>query len=89
MVGFLLARAFILSGLSPFSLPFFAAVFAIRKDKAPLAFIGLVAGSLTLSIIDGLYTFGVISLFLILNRMIKHFIFNEIKHYPLLYFLRC
>ena len=86
LVGFLLARAFILSGLSPFSLPFFAAVFAIRKDKAPLALIGLVAGSLTLSIIDGLYTFGVISLFLILNRMIKHFIFNEIKALPFVVF---
>ncbi|NCU17734.1 stage II sporulation protein E [Pallidibacillus pasinlerensis] len=83
IVGFLLARAFILSGLSPFSLPFFAAVFAIRKNKAPLVFIGLVGGALTLSIMDGLYTFGIISLFLVLNRIIKHFIFNEIKalHY--------
>lgn len=79
IVGFLLARAFILSGLSPFSLPFFAAVFAIRKNKAPLVFIGLVGGALTLSIMDGLYTFGIISLFLVLNRIIKHFIFNEIK----------
>lgn len=86
IVGFLLARAFILSGLSPFSLPFFAAVFAIRKNKAPLVFIGLVGGALTLSIMDGLYTFGIISLFLVLNRIIKHFIFNEIKALPYIVF---
>ena len=37
IIGFLLGRALILSQLSPFALPFFAAVFLVRRDHAALA----------------------------------------------------
>ena len=41
IIGFLLGRALILAKLTPFSFPFFAAVYLIRRDKAPLALIGI------------------------------------------------
>ncbi|SFD01568.1 stage II sporulation protein E [Bacillus sp. OV322] len=50
ILGFLLGRALILSELSPFGLPFFAAVFLMRRDRAPLALIGLLAGAATVGI---------------------------------------
>ncbi|WP_033826388.1 stage II sporulation protein E [Bacillus andreraoultii] len=80
--GFMLGRAFILSVLSPFSLPFFAAAYYIRKDKSPLIFFGIVAGSLTISITNALYSFMIISLFLVLNKIVKWFTRNESKILP-------
>src|SRR5438874_2331569 len=50
VIGFLLGRALILSQLSPFGLPFFAAVYLMRRDRAPLAILGLIGGALTVSI---------------------------------------
>ena len=52
IIGFLLGRALILATLTPFSLPFFATVYLIRRDKAPLTLIGIIAGAATLSIMD-------------------------------------
>ncbi|MEI5909507.1 stage II sporulation protein E [Bacillus spongiae] len=71
LVGFLLGRALILSHLMPFALPFFAVVYVIKRKHSPLAFIGLLAGSLTLSISSMSYTFFSITLFLIVFRMTK------------------
>ncbi|MFK2826951.1 stage II sporulation protein E [Bacillus sp. B190/17] len=73
LIGFLLGRALILSHLTPFSLPFFAAVFMLRRECAPLALIGLLAGSLTLSIEQIGYSFSCIVLFLITYRLLKNF----------------
>lgn len=80
--GFMLGRAFILSVLTPFSLPFFAAAYYIRKDKSPLIFFGIVAGALTISITNALYSFMIISLFLVLNKIIKWFTRDEAKILP-------
>ncbi|RLQ91678.1 stage II sporulation protein E [Falsibacillus albus] len=82
LIGFLLGRALILSHLTPFSLPFFAAVYLLRKDKAPLALLGVLAGSLTLSIGNIVLTFMLSTLFLIAFRTTKKFIKNEIKSLP-------
>src|SRR5574342_1151865 len=57
MIGFLLGRALILAKLTPFCLPFFAAVFFIRRDKAPIALIGLIEGAATISIVQASHTF--------------------------------
>ena len=84
--GFLLGRAFILSTLSPFSLPFFAAAFVLRRDKSPVVFVGIVAGSLTVSIETAIYSFGIISLFLIMNKLTKKFARNELKALPTIVF---
>ncbi|HAQ06756.1 MAG TPA: stage II sporulation protein E [Bacillus bacterium] len=81
-IGFLLGRALILAKLTPFSLPFFAAVYLIRKDRAPIALFGLVAGAATLSIGDAVYTFSSVFLFLLLYRFSKKWIKNEMRVLP-------
>ena len=64
IIGFLLGRALILSQLAPFGLPFFAAVFLMRRDRAPLALFGLIAGGLTVHYSNSLVIFA--SAFLLL-----------------------
>ncbi|HZG69930.1 MAG TPA: stage II sporulation protein E [Chondromyces sp.] len=81
-VGFLLGRALILSHLTPFALPFFAAVYMIRRESSPIALIGLLAGSLTLSLVNIGYTFAVTFLFLITFRLSKRFRAKEVTSLP-------
>lgn len=85
-IGFLLGRALILAQLTPFSLPFFAAVYLIRKDRAPIALFGLVAGAATLSIGDAVFTFSSVFLFLLIYRLTKKWIKNDLKVLPLYIF---
>jgi stage II sporulation protein E len=82
LIGFLLGRALILAKLTPFSLPFFAAVYFLRRDRAPLALIGLVGGAATLSIKAAVITFGVVFLFLLSFRISKKWLKNEMKALP-------
>lgn len=82
LIGFLLGRALILAKLTPFCLPFFAAVYFVRRDKAPLTLVGLIAGAATLSLIQASYTFFTIGLFLIVFRTLRGFIKNEMKVLP-------
>lgn len=44
VIGFLLGRAYILTNILPFALPFFAAVYVMKRDKMPLAFLALMGG---------------------------------------------
>lgn len=81
-IGFLLGRALILAQLTPFSLPFFAAVYLIRKDRAPIALFGLVAGAATLSLGDAVFTFSSVFLFLLIYRLTKKWIKNDMKVFP-------
>ncbi|MDF2902752.1 MAG: stage sporulation protein serine/threonine phosphatase [Bacillus sp. (in: firmicutes)] len=85
-IGFLLGRALILEKLTPFSLPFFAAVYLIKRDRAPLALIGLVAGATTLSISDTAVTFGSSVLFLIVYRIVEKWLKNDLKTVPTIVF---
>lgn len=71
VVGFLLGRAYILGNILPFALPFFAAVFIMKKERTALAFIGLVAGSLSVSLQHASYTFVAIILFLVGHMILK------------------
>ena len=80
--GFLLGRALILATLTPFSLPFFATVYLIRRDKAPLTLIGIIAGAATLSITDALSTFAITVFFIVIYRITKKWLQNEVKLLP-------
>lgn len=82
LVGFLLGRALILSQLSPFALPFFAAVFVVRRRKAPLVLLGLLAGALTISIGNGALIFTLCLLFLTTFRVMENFHKYPIKALP-------
>jgi stage II sporulation protein E len=82
LVGFLLGRALILAKLTPFCLPFFAAVYLIKRDRAPLALIGLMVGSATLSITNAASTFAISILFLIIFRISRKWLKNEMRAMP-------
>ncbi|MBI0581110.1 stage II sporulation protein E [Neobacillus cucumis] len=82
LVGFLLGRALILSKLTPFSLPFFAAVYLIKRDRAPLALVGLIAGAATISIENAGFTFVAVLLFLVVFRIGEKWIKSGIKSLP-------
>ncbi|MEK3800835.1 stage II sporulation protein E [Peribacillus sp. FSL H8-0477] len=69
LIGFLLGRALILSQLSPFGLPFFAAVFLMRREHAPLALVGLLVGAFTNSIVSGVTLFAAAFILLLLNKI--------------------
>ncbi|MDQ0202139.1 stage II sporulation protein E [Neobacillus ginsengisoli] len=82
MVGFLLGRALILSKLTPFSLPFFASVYLIRKDHAPLALVGLIAGAITISFPNAAFTFAVTLLFLVIFKISRKWLKSELRSIP-------
>jgi stage II sporulation protein E len=71
VIGFLLGRALILSQLSPFGLPFFAAVYLMRRDRTPLAILGLIGGALTVSIPISITLFFSVFLFISLYKIKK------------------
>ena len=79
IIGFLLGRALILSQLSPFALPFFAAVFLVRRDHAALALIGLLTGALTIHYSYSIVIFASVFLFLVLHKIKKPDIEGQYK----------
>lgn len=82
LLGFLLGRALILSKLAPFSLPFFAAIYLLRREKAPLALAGIIGGAATLSILDAGFTFLMVFTFLAVFRATKKWLPNEVRSLP-------
>src|SRR5574342_270473 len=70
-VGFLLGRALILAKLTPFCLPFFASVYLIKRDRAPLALIGLIIGAVTISLSNAASTFIITLCFIVVFRISK------------------
>jgi stage II sporulation protein E len=82
LVGFLLGRALILAKLTPFCLPFFASVYLIKRDRAPLALIGLTVGAATISLGNAAFTFAVTVLFLTIYRISEKWLTNEVRSLP-------
>jgi stage II sporulation protein E len=82
ILGFLLGRALILSKLTPFSLAFFAAVYFLKRDRAPLTLIGLIAGAATLSINNAAFTFAITACFLLIYRISRKWLKNELRAIP-------
>ncbi|MCA1032824.1 stage II sporulation protein E [Bacillus timonensis] len=87
VIGFLLGRALILANISPFALPFFAAVFVMRKGKAGLAFLALLAGAATISPKATIFLFACIGLFIFFEKLSRKFKFDSIKALPVLVLL--
>ncbi|MEI4719085.1 stage II sporulation protein E [Bacillus cereus] len=73
VIGFLLGRAYILTNILPFALPFFAAVYVMKRDKMPLAFLALMGGALSVSIDNLFFTFASIFTFFIYNIFFSRF----------------
>ncbi|MCM3676324.1 stage II sporulation protein E [Peribacillus simplex] len=79
IIGFLLGRALILSQLAPFGLPFFAAVFLMRRDRAPLALFGLIAGGLTIHYSNSLVIFASAFLLLLFHKIKRPAVEGQFK----------
>ncbi|WP_243299334.1 stage II sporulation protein E [Bacillus litorisediminis] len=86
MIGFLLGRAFILSQLTPFSLPFFAAVLMLKKQHAPIALIGVVSGAITISFGHTAHSFFLSLAFLLFFKVTKQGKRNPYRSLPLAIF---
>ncbi len=79
LLGFLLGRALILSQLAPFSLPFFAAVYMMRRERSPLVMLASIGGALTISWSAGLSLFASCALFLLLYKLRQPSVENQFK----------
>ena len=79
IIGFLLGRALILSQLMPFALPFFAAVYLMRRDKAPYALIGLLAGAATVHFMNVVTIFMAALFFMVLYKAREPSLSNQFK----------
>lgn len=86
IIGLLLGRAMILSELLPFVLPFFATIFIMKREKAPIAMLGLITGALTIVPLNGVYTFISILTFLVLYRLFSTIYETKLKILPILVF---
>ncbi|WP_243292564.1 stage II sporulation protein E [Bacillus sp. FJAT-47783] len=82
IIGFLLGRAFILSEIVPFALPFFGAILLMKKDKALLAAFSLIAGSLTISPQIAVVVGSSIFIFLLVNKITTFFYDDRLKALP-------
>ncbi|MBS4179719.1 stage II sporulation protein E [Lederbergia citrea] len=82
LVALLLGRALILSHLTPFALPFFAVVYIIKREKAPLVLFGLLVGSLTLSMGNAAFTFALCMLFLVSFKIFEAFSKRVVRILP-------
>lgn len=87
IIGFLLGRALILSQLAPFGLPFFAAVYLIRRDRAPISLIGLVAGALSVHYSNGITIFASVFLLLLIYKIKKPGLDGQFKTMALYVFI--
>ncbi|WP_404800873.1 stage II sporulation protein E [Guptibacillus algicola] len=87
-IGFLLGRAVILTQVTPFALPFFGAVFFLKKERTVMIIMALLAGAVSTSNIEntGFIMIGIL-FFLIINRFIKLSSLSLIKTLPVLVFL--
>ena len=85
-IGFLLGRALILSKITPFALPFFAAVFMMKREKAGVVSIAVMLGALSNAIPNGGFVFGSIILFFILYPIIAKLSHDKVKTLPLAVF---
>ncbi|MDY0943596.1 MULTISPECIES: stage II sporulation protein E [Priestia] len=87
VVGFLLGRALILMKIMPFALPFFAAVMAIKKEKAPLASLAVLAGAFSVSIQNGGTVFATLFVFLLIHRFSGMLTMDPLKKLPFTVFI--
>ncbi|MFB5663767.1 stage II sporulation protein E [Alteribacillus sp. HJP-4] len=73
LLGILLGRAVLLAELFPFALPFFAAVYAWRRDKGIIAASGVVVGTFSGAIFHGAFIVAAISIFIFLYEWITRY----------------
>lgn len=87
VIGFLLGRAVILTQVTPFAIPFFGAVFFLRRERAPMIIAALLAGAISTSNLQNTaFIMCGILVFLIINRFVKLSSLSLVKTLPILVF---
>jgi stage II sporulation protein E len=87
IVGFLLGRALILEQIMPFAIPFYAAVFMMKREKSIIALLALLGGSLTLGFDKAALVLISIFLFLLIRMIGIKINQSTIKSLPYFVFM--
>ncbi len=82
IVGFLLGRAMILTELTPFVLPFLAAVFMIKRERTGVAAISLLAGALLSYHGEVVFVLCAILSYFLIQKIVMKFFDDPIKVLP-------
>ncbi|WP_088105923.1 stage II sporulation protein E [Halalkalibacter urbisdiaboli] len=82
IIGFLLGRAMILSELTPFILPFLAAIYMIKRERAGLAALSLLAGAFTSYHGEVAYVFAAIIVYVCMQKVVTRFVNETTKALP-------
>lgn len=86
VIGFLLGRAFILSEVLPFALPFFGAMLLIRRDKALYAVLAVLAGAMTISPKHSLLILAALLAFFVFSKVASFITDDRVKALPIVVF---
>lgn len=87
VIGLLLGRAVILNEMSPFAIPFFAAVLLLKRESARLTFLAVILGASLHSIENTLFVATGLVVFLLCNKMIEKRTKNSSKTLPITVFV--
>lgn len=87
IIAFLLGRALILSQLTPFALPFYAAVYLKYRERSTLVAISLIFGSATITFNNAIYTSLLIIVLYTAFRITKEITIDNWKVVPILTFI--
>ncbi len=82
IVGFLLGRAMILSELTPFVLPYLAAVYMLKRDRAGIAALSLVAGALSSYHGQVVFVMLAIIAYVLIQKVVAKFVNNMTAALP-------
>ncbi|ARK28459.1 stage II sporulation protein E [Halalkalibacter krulwichiae] len=86
IIGFLLGRAMILSELTPFILPFLAAVYMLKRERAGIAALSLLAGAATGYHGQILFVFAAIIVYVLIQKIVKKYVYDLAKALPYVVF---
>ncbi|WP_185819968.1 stage II sporulation protein E [Salibacterium salarium] len=87
LTGLLLGRAVLLAELYPFAIPFFAAVYAWRKEKAVIGAAGIMVGTFSGALFHAAFVIAALTLFIILYEWITRFGWKTTWTLPVTVFL--
>ncbi|WP_096203237.1 stage II sporulation protein E [Bacillus sp. FJAT-45350] len=82
IVGILLGRAMILSEITPFVLPFVAAVYVLKREKAGIAALALFAGALTTVYDTAWFVLAALLVYFICQKVVEAFSDDVVKLLP-------
>ncbi len=86
-IGLLLGRAVILNEMSPFALPFFAAVLLLKREGSRITFLAVILGASLYSIENTIFVTTGLVLYMIVIKIVEKRALNVQKAVPFVVFL--